>query len=72
MSRGLIEEPINLDGVFESDLEQFIKECSALRAYAVCSKRAMTARLAGKIPQALRLEEKKERMYNALPEHLRW
>ena len=77
----------NLDDVPMSTLDRYIKTLSAaaMKAagskkstlslaalYARTKKAARKARLAGKINDALRLEDQCETYYRRMPENLRW
>ena len=69
------DETENLDCMETGDLQVYSENTSnptPLREYAASKARAQTARLAGKIPEALELESACDRIYKQLPASLQW
>ena len=67
--------PENLDCLDVEDLDAYSRDASnaePLRGYAAIKARAMRARLAGDVQIALRLESACDRLYQTLPESLKW
>jgi len=62
----------NLDAMSMRELREFKRNCDTLASYAVLKRSAMKARLSGDIQRAVSLESKCTRLYNLLPESLRW
>ena len=65
----------NLDCMTATDLHAYCQEQSnpaPLREYAAIKARAIDARLAGRIPQALQWEKALDALYQQLPSSLRW
>lgn len=68
-------EEENLDGMDLSDLQAYCQvetHPAPLREYAAVRARAMEARLAGRIPQALKWENACDNLYKLLPSNLQW
>ena len=68
-------EPENLDAMDPEDLHAYCQEQSnpaPLREYAAIRARAIDARKAGRIQQALQWEQSLDRLYQQLPEDLQW
>ena len=68
-------EPFNLDAAGPDELAAYAADPAnpiELRTYAAAKRRAVQARLAGRIAAALRHERRCERIYGRLPADLRW
>lgn len=66
---------VNLDAMMPDDLRAFITDCGhyqLLEKYARRKLVAMTLRAGGNIKSALRAEAACERIYQQLPQEVRW
>jgi hypothetical protein len=66
---------MNLDAITIDELHRFCQDESnpeSLREYAAIKARAMEARIAGRIRAALKWEQSLDRIYDSLPDDLRW
>ena len=65
----------NLDGMDVDELREFANDKTnnvILRRYAKMKAKAMECRLGGDIQAALQLESMADRIYQRLPEELKW
>lgn len=76
----LIQVPVeNLDGMFPDDLVKYAQDALTMAAYATllggyakAKAEAMRHRSAGRIQEALRLEQECDNLYQELPHTARW
>lgn len=65
-------DPINLDGMTLEELQELEPALLLLWQYTEIKIKAMQARVAGDIPDALTLESYCETIYNHMPASARW
>jgi anti-sigma factor RsiW len=63
---------VNLDGLDETELGEFIAACDLLSRYASHKQIAMRMRKAGKTVDAVKMESECERIYQQLPDWAKW